>query len=127
MIIDLPVKDEFFDELVGVSWFSKLDLRAGYHQIILALGKEYKTAFPTHNGHFEFSIMAFGLTGAPFTFQGAMNNDLSSVLRKCALVFLDDILVYNKTLEEHLLHVEQVLQLLLSQKWKVKLSKCAFG
>jgi hypothetical protein len=83
----LPVIDELIDELAGSSWFSKLDLRAGYHQICLAQGEEYKTDFQTHFGQFEFKFMAFGLCGAPNTFQGAMNATLAPLLRTCALFF----------------------------------------
>lgn len=123
----LPVIDELLDELSGACWFSKLDLKAGYHQIRLAPGEEYKTAFQAHNGHFEFTVMAFGLTGAPGTFQGATNTSLAPVLRKFALVFFDDILIYSKTFEDHLVHVAQVLDILAKHQWKVKLSKCAFA
>jgi hypothetical protein len=123
----LPVIDELLDELAGSHWFSKLDLRAGYHQIRLAPGEEYKTAFQTHNGHYEFRVMAFGLTGAPATFQFAMNASLAPVLRKFALVFFDDILIYSQTYEQHLDHVNQVLTILQRDKWQVKLSKCAFA
>lgn len=70
----VPIIDEFLDELSHASWFSSLDLRAGFHQIRLKPGEEYKTAFQTHCGHFEFRVMAFGLTGAPGTFQEAMNS-----------------------------------------------------
>jgi hypothetical protein len=76
------------DELAGSSWFSKLDLRAGYHLICLSPREEYKTTFQTHSRHYEFKVMAFGLCGAPNTFQGEMNSTLAPLLRKCALVFL---------------------------------------
>ena len=126
----LPVIDELLDELTGASWFSKLDLRAGYHQIRLAPGEEYKTAFHTHNGHYEFTVLAFGLTRGPCTFQSVMNDDLAPVLRepnKCVVVFFDDILVFSITLEDHLHHLKQVLDLLQEHQWKIKGSKCAFA
>jgi hypothetical protein len=123
----LPVIDELLDELSGAKWFSKLDLRAGYHQIRLAPGEEYKTAFQTHCGHYEFRVMAFGLTGAPATFQYAMNASLAPVLRKFALVFFDDILIYSQTLEEHVAHLWTILEILRKDQWQVKLSKCAFS
>lgn len=123
----LPVIDELLDELHGACFFSKLDLRAGYHQIRLTEGDEYKTAFHTHHGHFEFTVMAFGLTGAPATFQAEMNRTLSPLLRRCALVFFDDILIYSRSYSDHLSHLQQVLQLLSDNHWKVKISKCAFA
>ena len=123
----LPVIDELLDELGGARWFSKLDLRAGYHQIKLAPGEEFRTTFQTHNDHFEFKVMAFGLTGAPATFQKAMNNTLAPFLRKFALVFFDDILIYSPTYELHLQHLAQVLSILQEHQWFVKLSKCEFS
>lgn len=115
------------DELHGAAWFSTLDLRAGFHQIRMAPQDQHKTAFQTHHRQFEFRVMSFGLTGAPATFQSAMNKTLASLLRKCVLVFFDDILVYSPTWELHLHHIELVLQLLSQDSWQVKLSKCSFG
>jgi hypothetical protein len=123
----LPVIDELLDELHGASCFSKLNLRASYHQIWLTEGDEYKTTFHTHHGHYEFTVMAFGLTGAPATFQAEMNRTLAPLLCKCALVFFDDILVYSSSYEEHLQHLQSVLQLLATNDWKIKLSKCEFA
>jgi hypothetical protein len=76
----------------------------------LSPGEEYKTAFQTHHGQFEFTVMAFGLTGAPATFLSAMNTTLKDYLRKFVLVFFDDILIYSSTYEEHLTHIAMVLQ-----------------
>lgn len=123
----VPVIEELLDELHGAKWFSKLDLRAGYHQIRLAEGEEFKTAFQTHSGHFEFRVVSFGLARAPRTFFGAMNGTHEPLLRVCVLVFLDDILVFSKTLLEHVEHLRQVPTLLRRDQWKVKRSKCAFG
>lgn len=122
----MPVIDELLDELSGARFFSKLDLRAGYHQIHLVEGEEYKTAFQTHTGHYEYRVMSFGLTGAPATFQGAMNATLASVL-SLHLSFFDDILIYSPDLTSHLDHLRQVLTLLSEQQWKVKMSKCSFA
>jgi len=93
----VPIIEELLDELEGASWFSSLDLTAGYHQILLKLGEVPKTAFQTHTGHYEFCVMAFGLSGAPGTFLKAMNTTLAPLLRRCALVFFDDILIYSRT------------------------------
>jgi hypothetical protein len=122
----IPVFDELMDE-AAAKWFTTFDLNVGYHQIRLKLGEEFKTAFQTHFGHFEFKVMAFGLCGALGTFQGAMNTTLAPLLRKCVVVFFDDILIYSSTFEEHLKHIKQVLQLLLKDQWQVKLSKCTFA
>ena len=123
----VPVIDQLLDELTHASWFTKLDLRAEFHQILLQPGDEHKTAFQTHLGHYEFRVMAFGLTGAPGTFQAAMNCTLAPRLRKFVLVFFDDILIYSRTLAEHIDHLSQVLSWLRRDSWKLKLSKCFFA
>lgn len=93
----------------------------------MAEGGEFKIAFQTHSGHFEFKVMSMGLAGGPTTFLGAMHDTLQPLDRKCVLIFFDDILVFSKTWEDHLVHLRQVLQLLRRDQWKVKISKCSFG
>ena len=115
------------DELANSQWFSKLDLKAGYHQILLKPGEEYRTDFQTRMGHYKFRVVAFGLTGAPNTFLAAMNETLQPVLRQCAWVFFDDILVHCHSFEAHISHLSTILHLLLKDQWKVKLSKCEFA
>lgn len=105
----IPLIDELLDELKGASWFTKLDLRVGYHQIRVAPEDVYKTAFKTHHGLFEFKMMSFGLTNAPATFRALMNDVFEDQLGKSVLVFFDDILVYIDTLDNHLVHLELVL------------------
>lgn len=90
-------------------------------------GEEFKTAFQTHLSQYEFWVMAFGLTGAPGTFQGAMNSTLSPGLRRFVIVFFNDILVYSRTLEDHLEHLALIFSWLQADQWKVKLSKCLFA
>jgi hypothetical protein len=104
----IPIFDQLIVELAGASWFSTLDLIVGYHQVRLQPREEFKTSFQTHTSHFEFVVMPFGLSGAPGTFQGAMNTTLAPLLRKCVLVFFDDILVYSKSYVDHLQHLQEV-------------------
>ncbi|RLN36021.1 polyprotein [Panicum miliaceum] len=123
----LPIIDELLDELAGTVWFTCLDMRAGYHQIRLKPGEEYKTAFRTHMGHYELKVMSYGLTGGPATFQSTMNTILAPLLRKGVLVFIDDILIYSATLEEHEKLLQQVFDILRQHQFKIKRSKCTFA
>ncbi|KAJ9519152.1 hypothetical protein QJQ45_007721 [Haematococcus lacustris] len=119
----LPRIDDLFDKLSGCKVFSSLDLQAGYHQIRITPEDVPKTAFRTPEGHFQFKVLCFGLTNAPATFQRVMNDAFATVLGKCALVYLDDILVMSKSVQDHLLHLKQVFELLRKNKLYAKLSK----
>lgn len=123
----IPVIEDLFDELHGVEFYTKIDLRAGYHQVRMKPEDIHKTTFRTYFGHFEYLVMPFGLTNAPATFQALMNKMFAHLLRKYILVFFDDILVYSRTLPEHLSHLREVLQILRKNRLYAKLSKCTFA
>ena len=120
----MPRIDDLLDRLNGAKYFSTIDLKAGYWQIGLAEEEIERTAFNTPFGHYEWTVLPFGLTNAPATFQSAMNEVLRPLLNKCALVYLDDIMVYSKTEEEHYEHLRQVLQLLEKNHLYANKEKC---
>ncbi|GBG71431.1 hypothetical protein CBR_g8850 [Chara braunii] len=122
----LPRIDDLLERLGGAIFFSKLDLKSGYHQISIRPQDRYKTAFKTQYVHFEWVVMPFGLTNAPTTFRAAMTNEFRAMLDRFVLVYLDDILVYSRTLEEHLEHLRRVLETLCRAKYKANRVKCEF-
>lgn len=123
----MPVIEEILDELFGAKYFTKLEMRSGNHQVKMRVEDEFKTAFKTHHGHYQFKVMPFGSTNAPSTFQCLMNELLQPFLRKFVIVFLDDILIYNPTLEQHEQHLQQVLEVLKQNQLYLKFSKCSFA
>ncbi|XP_006582654.1 uncharacterized protein [Glycine max] len=123
----IPTIDEVLDELDQASWFTKLDLRQGFHQILMNEADIEKTAFRTHHGHYEYLVMPFGLCNAPSTFQSAMNHLLAPFLRRFAAVFFDDILVYSNSLSSHVHHLELIFQALLRGEFYLKQAKCLFA
>ncbi|GBG84008.1 hypothetical protein CBR_g37882 [Chara braunii] len=123
----MPRADDLFDRLAGHHFFTKIDLRSGYHQIRVAKEDQHKTAFRSRFGHYEFTVMPFGLRNGPATFQMAMNTMFQDLLEDFVLVYIDDILIYSRTLEEHMTHLRTVLQRLRDHGVYAKLSKCAFA
>lgn len=123
-VVSLSHISDLIDQTYGAKYFTKLDLRSGYYQVRIRAGDEYKTAFRTRTGHYEYLVMPFGLTNAPATFQTMMNDTLRDYLNKFVVVHIDDILIYSKTLEDHVRHVEAVLTKLREEKLYVKETKC---
>jgi hypothetical protein len=122
----LPRIDDLFDQLKGAKYFSKVDLRTGYHQLKIRESDIPKTAFVTRYGQYEFTVMSFGLTNAPAYFMSLMNKVFMEELDKFVVVFIDDILVYSKSVEEHEQHLRVVPGKLRAHKLYAKFSKCEF-
>ena len=122
----LPRIDDLFDQLAGAVVFSKIDMRSGYHQLKIKREDIPKTAFQTRYGHYEFLVLPFGLTNTPAYFMDLMNRVFHVYLDKFVAVFIDDILVYSKTKEDHMGHLRTVLSTLATYKLYAKLKKCDF-
>ncbi|KAL8133741.1 hypothetical protein AgCh_008979 [Apium graveolens] len=122
----LPRIDDLFDQLKGACYFSKIDLRSGYHQLKIKPEDIPKTAFRTRYGHYEFLVMSFGLTNALAAFMDLMNRVYKEYLDKFFIVFIDDILIYSKNPEDHAVHLQIALQKLREKQLYAKFSKCEF-
>jgi hypothetical protein len=123
----IPVVEELLDEHCGTSFFSKIDLRSGYHQVLMDVDDIAKMAFQMHQGLFEFLVMPFSLTNTSATFQALMNDVLQPFLCRFILVFVDDILIYSHSWSEHLWHLWLILTTLKEHQLFMKRAKCAFS
>ncbi|GKB68251.1 putative reverse transcriptase domain-containing protein [Tanacetum coccineum] len=122
----LPKIDDLFDQLQGLHYFFKIDLRSGYHQLRVHDDDIPKTAFRTRYGHFEFTVMPFGLTNAPSVFMDIRNRVCKPYLDKFVIMLIDDILIHSKSKEDHEVHLKLVLELLKKERLYAKFSKCEF-
>ena len=124
MVYPLPCIDDILDSLANQSYYTTLDLASGYWQVQMSHNSKEKTAFTTHHGLFDFQVMPFGLCNAPATFQRLMEAVLSGLARDVCMVYLDDILVVGRTLEEHVFNLSWVLDRLREANLRLKPSKC---
>eukprot|EP00253_Pinus_taeda_P027970 PITA_27970 len=123
----IPQIDDLLDQLKWAKYFSKIDLKSGYHQVPIEPSDVWKTAFKSKEGLFEWLVMPFGLTNAPATFMRLMDDILRPFTNSFVVVYLDDILIFSQSWEEHLHHIRQVLQTLRQHKLCANLEKCTFG
>jgi hypothetical protein len=123
----LPRVQDCLDALAGALWFTKLDLVSGFWQVLMEASSIGKTAFNTRMGKYEFLVMPFGLCNAPATFQTLLNKVLREFLWKLVVVYLDDILIYSKTVEDHARHLQQVFAVLQQESLFVSVNKCVIG
>ncbi|KAK3536385.1 hypothetical protein QTP86_008852 [Hemibagrus guttatus] len=122
----LPLVPAALEQLRGARIFTKLDLRSAYNLVRIKKGDEWKTAFHTTHGHYEYRVMPFGLTNAPAVFQALINGVFQDLLGKWVIAYIDDILMYSASPEEHVLHIREVLSRLQQHHLYVKLEKCEF-
>ena len=122
----LPLITEIMDRVTGAQYFSKIDLKDAYYRLRIKAGDEWKTAFRTRYGHYEFMVVPMGLTNSPATFQAYINQTLRGLVDDFCIVYLDDILVFSKTQEEHAEHLRRICERLREAELYVKPSKCQF-
>ncbi len=122
----LPLVPTALEQLRGATIFTKLDLRSAYNLICICEGDEWKTAFVTPTGHYEYRVMPYGLVNAPSVFQGFMHEVLREFLHQFVIVYIDDILIYSQSLAEHRQHVAEALQRLREFQLYLKAEKCTF-
>jgi hypothetical protein len=123
----LPHIEDLLNSMHGSCWFTKFDLAAGSHQIHIATADRHKTAFTTKFGSYEWRVLLFSLANAPSQYMHMMNSILEPMKRKFIVVYLDDIMIYSRTLAEHIVHVREVLTLLTEHGLKAKHAKCAWA
>jgi len=122
----IPLINDLINRLKDAKVYMKIDLRAGYNNIRIAPGHEYKTAFRTHYGLFEYWVMPFGMTNSPATFQYFMNDIFHDMTDIFVIIYLNDILIFSKNLDEHKIHVRKVLERLQEHNLHTKPKKCKF-
>jgi hypothetical protein len=123
----IPTIDELLDQLKGENFFNNIDLKSSYHQVPIEPNDVWKTTFKSKEGLYEWIVMPFGLTNAPTTFMRLMDDVLRPFNKSFVVVYLDDILIFNRTWEEHMRHIHKVLSTLRQHKLYANLEKCSFG
>ncbi|CAF4814075.1 unnamed protein product, partial [Rotaria sp. Silwood2] len=116
--------DEIFDQLSDATYYTKFDFKSGYFQVPLSKEDRSKTAFSTRDNHYQFTVLPQGITNGPATFQRVINHILGPARWKYALAYIDDVIIYSKTFEEHLLHLNEICTILKNARFRLNPDKC---